>query len=124
VTYMRTPLSATFLATASLGLLLAACAAPKNDENTTCSATNNTTNGEGGSSSEGGSSETGNDPTIATTNMSMTGPSEESGMMDGSTSISFIQNPDGGNVSNECDIWAQDCPEGEKCMPWDNAGGN
>jgi hypothetical protein len=54
----------------------------------------------------------------------MTGPSDESGSDGGSTSISFIQNPDGGNVNNECDIWAQDCPEGEKCMPWDNAGGN
>ncbi|MBK8264466.1 MAG: ribulose phosphate epimerase [Nannocystis sp.] len=24
----------------------------------------------------------------------------------------------------ECDIWAQDCPEGEKCMPWANDGGS
>ena len=24
---------------------------------------------------------------------------------------------------NECDIWAQDCPEGQKCMPWANDGG-
>jgi hypothetical protein len=24
----------------------------------------------------------------------------------------------------ECDVWAQDCPEGEKCMPWANDGGN
>ncbi len=24
----------------------------------------------------------------------------------------------------ECDIWAQDCPRGEKCMPWANDGGN
>lgn len=23
----------------------------------------------------------------------------------------------------ECDTWAQDCPEGEKCMPWANDGG-
>jgi hypothetical protein len=35
----------------------------------------------------------------------------------------FIVPPDGG-PANECDIWAQDCPEGEKCMPWDNMGGN
>ena len=31
---------------------------------------------------------------------------------------------DGGNVDTECDVWAQDCPEGEKCMPWANDGGN
>jgi len=36
----------------------------------------------------------------------------------------FIQPPDGGGVAIECDIWAQDCPVGEKCMPWANDGGN
>jgi len=35
----------------------------------------------------------------------------------------FIQDPDGNGVANECDIWAQDCMEGEKCMPWANDGG-
>ncbi len=29
----------------------------------------------------------------------------------------------GGGGSLECDIVAQDCPEGEKCMPWANDGG-
>jgi hypothetical protein len=37
---------------------------------------------------------------------------------------SFIADPDGGGISNECDIWTQDCPEGEKCMPWANDGGS
>lgn len=31
--------------------------------------------------------------------------------------------PDGGTTDFECDIVAQDCPEGEKCMPWANDGG-
>lgn len=31
--------------------------------------------------------------------------------------------PDG-QVSVECDLFAQDCPEGEKCMPWANDGGS
>ncbi len=31
--------------------------------------------------------------------------------------------PDGGTVNFECDLYAQDCPEGEKCMPWANDGG-
>src|SRR6187431_2409029 len=35
----------------------------------------------------------------------------------------FIQDPDGGGVSIECDGWAQDCQAGEKCMPWANDGG-
>ncbi len=37
--------------------------------------------------------------------------------------VGFIEDPDGGGVSFECDIFAQDCPEGEKCMPWSNDGG-
>jgi hypothetical protein len=127
---MRTPPTAStrfLVATASLGLVLTACGAPKNDEDTnpTTSPSSNATNDEDGETS-GGESESGNDPSVATTNASMTGPAEESGTGDSGSAdtISFIQNPDGGNVSNECDIWAQDCPEGEKCMPWDNAGGN
>ncbi len=28
-----------------------------------------------------------------------------------------------GGVSFECDLFAQDCPDGEKCMPWANDGG-
>jgi hypothetical protein len=36
----------------------------------------------------------------------------------------FIERPDGGGVAVECDVWAQDCPVGQKCMPWANDGGN
>jgi hypothetical protein len=36
----------------------------------------------------------------------------------------FIQEPDGGGADMECDVWAQDCQDGEKCMPWANDGGN
>jgi hypothetical protein len=49
---------------------------------------------------------------------------EESGSAESSamsTTLSFILDPDGG-VHNECDVWAQDCPEDEKCMPWSNDG--
>lgn len=31
--------------------------------------------------------------------------------------------PGGGGGVFECDLMAQDCPEGEKCMPWANDGG-
>jgi hypothetical protein len=34
----------------------------------------------------------------------------------------FIPAPDGG-VAIECSVWDQDCPAGEKCMPWANDGG-
>jgi hypothetical protein len=39
-------------------------------------------------------------------------------------SVGFISEPDGGGVAVECDVWTDDCPEGEKCMPWANDGGN
>ncbi|MEX1366905.1 MAG: ribulose phosphate epimerase [Nannocystaceae bacterium] len=47
----------------------------------------------------------------------------DDGQDSGSDDVSFIQDPDGGGVSFECDIFAQDCPEGEKCMPWASSGG-
>ena len=34
----------------------------------------------------------------------------------------FVLLPDGG-VDHQCDLFAQDCPPGEKCMPWANDGG-
>jgi hypothetical protein len=30
----------------------------------------------------------------------------------------FVDTPDGGGIAYECDLWAQDCPAGDKCMPW------
>lgn len=34
----------------------------------------------------------------------------------------FIEMPDGGGDPLECDVWEQDCPDGEKCNPWSNNG--
>jgi hypothetical protein len=36
----------------------------------------------------------------------------------------FICEPDGGNSGVECDIFAQDCPSGQKCLPWASDGGS
>ncbi len=36
----------------------------------------------------------------------------------------FVDAPLGGGGIAECDIFAQDCPAGDKCMPWANDGGN
>lgn len=36
----------------------------------------------------------------------------------------YALRPDGGGLPNECDTFAQDCPPGEKCMPFANDGGN
>lgn len=35
----------------------------------------------------------------------------------------FVVEPDGGGIAIECDVWAQDCPDDEKCMPWVSDGG-
>jgi hypothetical protein len=40
-----------------------------------------------------------------------------------STSCQFICEPDGGG-GQECDLFAQDCADGEKCNPFANDGGN
>lgn len=34
----------------------------------------------------------------------------------------FIVAPDGGSPNIECDLWEDDCPRGEKCMPWSHDG--
>jgi hypothetical protein len=39
------------------------------------------------------------------------------------TTVNDTFDPDGGS-SIECDIWSQDCQDGEKCNPWANQGGN
>ena len=51
------------------------------------------------------------------------GPSDESTSGEPMTSLVFL---DGNDFSDgpECDFWNQDCPAGEKCMPWANDGGN
>ncbi len=60
------------------------------------------------------------DPGGSETGTPGTGGGDSSG---GQMTFGFIENPDGGGVSFECDIFAQDCPPGEKCMPWANDGG-
>jgi hypothetical protein len=57
---------------------------------------------------------TATDPTAGT----IGDPEDSSG---GST---FIQIPDGGGICHLCcDLWAQDCPRGEKCTAWATDGG-
>ena len=41
----------------------------------------------------------------------------------GSTGVSFLETPDVGRAEFDCDIYAQDCPAGQKCTWWANDGG-
>ncbi|PCC75523.1 hypothetical protein SAMN02745121_00063 [Nannocystis exedens] len=42
---------------------------------------------------------------------------------DAITTTPFIPGPDVGSLV-ECDPWVEDCPQGQKCMPWASDGGN
>ena len=54
---------------------------------------------------------------IATSTTTGVGESTDGGF------IAFIDPTTGGPIQFECDTILQDCPEGEKCMPWANDGG-
>jgi hypothetical protein len=49
---------------------------------------------------------------------------EDTGVVSSGSFVCHHCSPDGGQVTIECDIWTQDCPRGEKCMPWSNDGGS
>jgi hypothetical protein len=61
--------------------------------------------------------------TTTTTDASSTTDIDSSGDDVSTTCPGFICDPTGG-PTDECDVWQQDCPDGEKCMPWANDGGN
>lgn len=81
------------------------------------------------SSSTGAESgSTGTESSSTGNGSSSEGSSSGGAMMESSTgdpsdpSVGFIDPSEGG--ANECDVWEQDCPDGEKCMPWADDGGN
>ncbi|MCY1007994.1 ribulose phosphate epimerase [Nannocystis pusilla] len=112
---------------ALVSALLSACG---DDGGKATGATNpnpNTTNNDTTSSgTEGETSTGGPDQTTSTTSTTAppepttTGTSGDSSTTDGS----FITPPDGGGGTKECDQWTQDCPEGQKCMPYSGDGDN
>ena len=109
----------------SVGLALSACGTV--DDGAT--GTTLPVNDDGTNAESGDAGATSSNPGDTGSNPGDTGVADESGD-EGSgddapmtTGVGFIMDPDGGGVSFECDIFAQDCPEGEKCMPWSNDGG-
>jgi hypothetical protein len=76
------------------------------------------------SSSSGDGSATQISATETTATTSPTDPTDGSSES-GETTCSFIcDTGEETGPAPDCDLWAQDCPEGEKCMPWANDGGN
>ena len=80
-----------------------------------------------GSTSDGGTTSDGMTSTSttgdATTSTGTT--SGTTGDTTGETGCTFLDCTTTGPDTNQCDIWnPNDCPEGEKCMPWANDGSN
>jgi len=71
-----------------------------------------------GGTSTGGTSTGGTEASTGST----TSESTSSSSSDGSDGVAFILLPDGG-AGAECDIYAQDCPVGEKCNAYAAGGG-
>ena len=74
------------------------------------------------------SSSTGTTVSSSTGTTGMTGASAASTEADsgsaetrGCSFLGCTDTPDDGPIG--CDLWAQDCPDGEKCVPWANDGG-
>ncbi len=64
------------------------------------------------------------DPSVSDTGNQTTGMGSSTSGADSSTGVVFVETPDGAGPVIECDVWDQDCPDGEKCMPWANDGSN
>jgi hypothetical protein len=116
---------------ALVSVLLYACGDDKGGATGTSAATTNnqTTNNQttdDSSTSEGGSTTGGGPGTTGGTTGSTTDPDPTTGGSSGTTEgcQSFICMPDGGVGTKECDVWSQDCPPGQKCMPYSGDGDN
>ncbi|MDC0717924.1 hypothetical protein [Nannocystis bainbridge] len=109
-------------------LLVTACSPrPLGDTETSAGGTTTTGSGTTASTASPPSPTTGTaDPPPGTTG----GPDTAETLTDGSTAppdssgSEFIAPPDGGPSTKECYQWAQDCPEGQKCMPYSGDGDN
>ncbi len=119
----------------SSAMILAACT-PKNPFETATTDPTGASMSDGSTSSndtdtdtDAGTTGAGTDSMSGTQGTGVTGdptgdPTGDTSTGGETTGCTFISCGDGGDGGNECDVWAQDCPEGEKCMPWANDGGN
>lgn len=116
------------VSSALVSVLLFACGDDKEATGATNPTTNPSTNNTEAETTQG-MSETGvPDPTTSgtTTTADPTTGGVTATDSDGTTETSggFLVPPDGGGGTKECDQWVQDCPEGQKCMPYSGDGDN
>lgn len=100
--------------TLSLGLVLVGCGEPAPGDPPSSETT------DAGTTFADATTTTGVDPDSTTEAVDSTGPEPEP-PTDSSESSSGGEPPPN---NGECDVWAQDCAEGEKCVPWADDGGN
>jgi hypothetical protein len=107
---------------ASAGLVLGACSDGKSDADSgTPTGADDGADDGATSAGDDGVTSAGPGGDDAATGAGSDGAMDETGGMPPS---GFITRSDGGGgVSFECDLFAQDCMPGEKCMPWSNDGG-
>ncbi|MEZ4454066.1 MAG: ribulose phosphate epimerase [Nannocystaceae bacterium] len=123
---MRSRITTSILSVVLGGVFVAAACNGKDPENETAS----TTNDAGTDSASSSSGSTSGSTSMGTTDMTTgtdtaTGTTTTTTTAGTETGCSFLDCVDQGNGGdNECDIWLQDCPEDEKCMPWANDGGS
>jgi hypothetical protein len=115
------PVLAPVLVMLGLAGLLAGCSddgfsPPENGTDSASVTSTATDGGESFTSTSAGSAGTGSFET--------TSVDTDDGTLDSESSGGFIYgDPDSGGVALECDVIGNDCPKGEKCVPWANDGG-
>ncbi len=117
----RTTMKRQLLFSAATTIALAAAACSGESESTSGINTTATTNTTATSGATDGQTSTSGQTTNDAGGTATGGQGSGTGA---STGTPFVVPPDGGNGAMECDVWTQDCPEGQKCMPWANDGGN
>ncbi|MCY1060930.1 hypothetical protein [Nannocystis sp. SCPEA4] len=108
-----------------LPLALVACALRQPGDFAAGDSSGATASGGETATSGGGPGTTTIAPELTTGAAATTGEVDATSTSTGSeTSAPFIVPPDGGGCAKECDQWVQDCPPGQKCMPYSGDGDN
>lgn len=105
-------------------LLVVGC---KNDDPMMTASASGTTGSSTGSATDGNSSTSGVGTETGSGSGSGGVTASGTGTGTGTTDTSgcaFVDCQTTGEMMNECSVWLQDCPDGEKCMPWAKDGGN
>ena len=112
-----------FVLATTMALGLSACArqVPSLDDGATTTSVGTT---EPNTTNTPDTTDTAPDPTAETDTGTSLGTTDDSSSDSNNMSLSFYAGANDWTPSVECDPWQQDCPEGEKCVPYGSTGGN